>query len=274
MAKEYRNTLFSILIILLIFFILFQITKSIKDSTLKTATSTSDNTDVIVTPNTDEPTNTVDTKKFQSVTLLDKAYIPSQDVYTSNYNKESIRLALNGEFEDAYFEVNGKVFGTGRHFISFNFDSISGILNAVKKAKNEIDIEQTKLLGGIFVSGAPIQIKVPLLQEITLSSTKEEFDKIGGEKSLTLWSEMQNKPYLNTPTVVTFLFAPFNEYGQYGGAEIDKIEFKFICKNGSPCGAGVCGSNKKYTECLKDLFGIDAAKNWCGRTKEAGCENL
>lgn len=282
MTKEHKNTLLNILIILLIFFVLFTITKSIKKSLLddsnKIATSTiattTNSDDIIVTPSTDEPTVITGGNKISSVILLDRKYIPSQDVYTTNYDKESIRLALNGEFEEAYFEVNGKVFGTGRHFLSFNFDSINGILNATRKSKNELDLEQTKLLGGVFVDGAPIQVKIPLLKEITLSSTREEFDKIGNKKSITLWTEMQKKPSLNTPTIITFLIAPFNEYGQYGGAEIDKIEFKFTCKKGVSCGAGVCVNNQKYTECLKNLFGIEAAKSWCNRSKEPGCENL
>lgn len=258
---------------------LFLITNSIKKSLLndnKTTTiaTTTDSNDIIVTPSTDQPTVPKGENKLNGVILLDKKYIPSQNVYTTNYTKESIRLALNGEFEEAYFEINGNVFGTGKHFLSFNFDSVSGILNAVKKSKNEINLEQTKLLGGVFVSGVPIQVEIPLLKEITLSSTKEEFDAIGGVKNITLWSEMQKKPSLNTPTIISFLVAPFNEYGQYGGAEIDKIEFKYKCKNGIACGVGVCESGKKYTECLKNLFGIEAAKSWCNRSKEPGCENL
>jgi len=275
MNKEIKKALLSLLIILIIFFVLFKITKSIRDSVPSPlSSSTAINSDIIIAPNVDEPTVAGETKEYESVVLLNKAYIPSQDVYTNNYNKESIRLALNGEFDDAYFEVTGSVFGSGRHFLSFNFDSISGVLNAMRKSKNEIDLDQTKILGGVFVGGVPIQVKVSLLDNIVLSSTKEEFDSLGGKKTISLWSEMLKKPALNTPTIVPFLFAPFNEYGQYGGAKIEKIEFKFVCKQGSPCGAGVCENDKKYTECLKNLFGIEAAKSWCDRSREKGCDNL
>ncbi|NUM25625.1 MAG: hypothetical protein HUU49_03305 [Candidatus Buchananbacteria bacterium] len=234
------------------------------------------NEDIAVTPDIDKP-QPPDLGGGETLlttgNLLESRgdYIPSPEVYTSNYDKESIKLALNGKFKVAQLEVEGQVLGEGRHFISFSFDNISGVLNAVRKDENQLDLAETKKIGGIFVKDVPIKFVVDLKNRITLATTKEEFEKDRNPtRDVILWDQIKLQP----PTVVRFLFAPFNEYGQYGGVKITSIKFNYLCEDNSECSAKYCGISEKYTQCLQESFGHEAAVDWCQRAALKECENF
>lgn len=231
-----------------------------------------DSSDIVVTPDIDKPDVSQDQNGVELLStdnLLREPYIPSRDVYTSNYEEEVLRLALNGEFKVAKIEVEGEVFGEGLHFISLNFEGVSGVLNASKKSKDQLNLKETKILGGIFVKGIPTKFEIDLKKETILAKTKEEFEEgESGSKKVILWDHLNFTP----PTVINFLFAPFNEYGQYGGMRITSIKFKYLCEDGSSCSVVYCPRYKMFTECLANNFGLDAAIDWCNRSKLKGCD--
>lgn len=235
---------------------------------------TSKNDNIIIVPDNDSPNppfSQMDIKLTSTENLLTKPYIPSQDVYTNNYNKDVVKLALSGKFKIAKFEVEGEVFGEGLHFVSLNFEKVSGVLNASRKSNSQLDFDKTKTFGGVFVKSIPIKFIVDLKSETVLAKTRGEFiEGQDGSKKVILWNFFT----LDTPTVVKFLFAPFNEYGQYGGARITSIKFQYLCEAGENCGAFHCPSTQMTTECLSNSFSRSAAVDWCKRAKLDECKGF
>lgn len=220
-------------------------------------------------PQIDEPQ--VEPVKFITKQLLKKPFTPQQDVYSNQetYLKSSIKLALKGEFDTAKLVVEGKITDNDIKFVSVNIGTESGVLNAVRENANSLNIGASDEKGGVFKSS--INFTLDLLGETSFATTKEEFQLTRQKtKIVKLW----NFIYPDPPTVTRVLVAPFNKAGQYGNAEITSIEFKYLCANGSDCDATICEEDSLFTLCLKDSFGIEAAKKWCEETKFAGCENL
>ncbi|MBI2068641.1 MAG: hypothetical protein HYT67_00835 [Candidatus Yanofskybacteria bacterium] len=201
------------------------------------------------------PTPLID---IQSLSLLGSAsYSPSPNIYSDSsvYDKESIRLALNGKFETAKIVVDGNVIGDGPHMISVNFSTESGVLNGVRNSANSIDLKQTEGRGGVFTKDHAIKFVVNLLGNTSLATSNKEFSVTKQlTKDIKFWDFLKQPP----PTVARVLIAPFNESGVYGGATITKIDFQYTCANGSYCGAGVCDYGELESKCIKRNFGDSA----------------
>jgi len=230
--------------------------------------------DIIATPDDDEPIKTEEQEVVKLLTtgnLLKTPYVPTEDVYTTNYKKESIKLVLDGEFEYAEFKIDGEVLADGRNFISMNFENVGGVINSVRKEEGLLDSVETKKMGGVFVKGVPIDLTLSLVDKITLSATKKEFEETKiQKKEVILWEKLLQVP----PTVMQFIFTPFNENGRYGGSQINSIKFNYLCKKDNICKVSVCPYYKKYTQCLVEKFGYAKAKDWCDRSKLDGCDEL
>ena len=206
-------------------------------------------------------------ESFEILNLLSSSYLPSKNVMEKeNYEKESVRLALSGDFDNARLHVKGTVINDGNHFILLNYDFESGILNAARLSVKNLDINLTQERGGIFTKNESIDFIIDLMGKTVLATTKTEFESTKQiVKFVKLWDT-----HLSPPTVVKILIAPFGEDGVFGGAIINEINFEYVCKKGFPCEAKICSSGKMITECLKDAFGFPAAKNWCDRIQ--GCK--
>ena len=202
--------------------------------------------------------------------LIFNPYVPSKNVYTSDYNKELIRLALDGNFKSAKILMKGKIIEPGKHFLSFNFDSVSGVLDGSRKSVNLLDVDATQELGGVYQGDSAIEVDIDLFSDTILSTTKDEFiETKRPSKIVNLWDLVGE-----TPSVINFLFAPFNEQGVYGGIRIDSIEFLYTCEKDQKCSVERCANDELYTVCLKNNFGLNAAIEWCDRTRVVGCEKI
>jgi len=237
------------------------------------SSNTNDVKDTIKLPDIEEPVSVATTTTellLSTGNLLKEPYIPNQNVYTSDYDKIAVKLALNGKFKEAKLLITGEIFDSNDHFISLNFDNISGVFKGVRSNIDRLDVNATKELGGVFTRG-PFDFEVNLLTKTLLSTTKEEFLASGEKsKSITLWDNMILEP----PTVVRLLVAPFNKNGLYGGGKITSIEFKYVCETEGECDAALCDPQQIYTECLKGNFNYSAAKDWCNRSLLEPCKDF
>lgn len=208
----------------------------------------------------------VDNSKIITKELFAGLYVPSHNVYDESvYDKEALKIAINGSFESVILHFQGAVGKNGDHFISLNFGNESGILNAVRKAANQLDISASKQKGGLIEKESIFDIKVDLIGETSMATTRSEFQQtLQPTKVISLWSKMGIMP----PTVTRLLIAPFGTNGIYGGAEIKSIKVNYICKENSPCDIATCPANTMTTKCLQDLYGEQAMKSWCSRSKK------
>lgn len=190
------------------------------------------------------------------VSLLKDDYTPSADVFSNldTYKRESIKLALTGEFAIAELKVSGTVLDDEENFVMINFGSETGILNGVRIAKDRIDISETNERGGLFTRDLPIEFVIDLLGSTSLATNNDQFiNTRQGSKVITFWNYLLQPP----PTVARLLIAPFDKFGKYGNAKIESIELRYFCEKGSPCNAGVCLPNGQESEskCINRLFG-------------------
>ena len=223
------------------------------------------------TPSNDTPPPIPDTPsdipKSKIAELLNKEYMPSQDVYSNptKYNLEALKILIDGEFNSIIIHIQGQVKKEGIHFLSVNFGTESGILNAVRNSANTLDIEATRKKGGVFNTKNPIDIKINLLGETSMATTREEFQRtLQSTKVVQLWEKMALAP----PTVTRLLIAPFNEKGIYGGATINSIEAEYSCKENSKCKITLCPTQSLTTECLSSELDEQAMENWCIRSQK------
>lgn len=215
-------------------------------------------TPIVETP----PIVTNPSKVVHSKELLDSPFTPSSNPYGSAYLTDAIRLTLGGKFESIVVRINGEVIGDGYRFISFNFGLESGILNAVRKSESQLDINKTLHQGGAY--NKIISASVDLLQEVTIGSNKNDFQKLGGTKKIKFWDKIGTP----LPTVVPLLVAPFTEKGTYGGAAINSIKLDYVCDGTSMCSVNICPTGKKTTQCLDEQFGVAARQAWCKNTNQ------
>ena len=204
---------------------------------------------------------------FRKIQLLNAPYIPSKNIYSdlNTYEKEAIRLLLDGAFTHASLIINGQVVNEGNHFLSVNFGTESGVINAVRNSSNTLDIKATGQKGGLFDKESNIKLKIDLMQEASMATTKNEFQStLQGTKLIKLWDKIGLEP----PTITKVLVAPFGEQGIYGGASIESIEFEYACKDSSKCTVDICTEDKKTTQCLLEKAGQEAVNSWCSRSKK------
>lgn len=228
-------------------------------------------TETAVVPSVESPQESPDKpiEDLDRVELLKHPYIPSQSVYASSYDKEALRLALEGNFDRAILRISGEVLDEGPHFVSISFDRFSGVYKSSRKSPNELDVEASAKMGGIFSRGQPIDISIDLKSEAVFAESRDSFTASGEPiRSITLLNEIT----IGTPTVVKLIAAPFNRLGRYGGARISSVAFEYSCVDGSRCGAALCSNQNLFTKCLTESFGRGAARDWCERTKVEGCE--
>jgi hypothetical protein len=201
------------------------------------------------------------------VELLTESYTPSQNVYINStvYDEEALKLVVNGQFESLIVHASGEVVNKGIHFLSVNFGTESGILYGVRSSANNLDIEATRLKGGIFTEDTGFDVRIDLLDETPMATNKDEYQKSQQmTKLVRLWDYM----LLDPPTVTRLLLAPFNKHGVYGGIQINSIKIEYICKNGGDaCKVALCSSEDKTTKCLLDNAGEWAMDNWCMRSR-------
>ncbi len=207
-----------------------------------------------------------------STRLNSSPYQASSDVLTnsSTYKNEAIRLVLNGKFSIAQIHATGKVNEGGNHFIYFSYGTSGGVLNAARTSADSLNADLTTYLGGIFTKDKPIDLTIDLLGTTIIAPTKSEFllNK-QPTKGVDFW-DSNSLP----PTVIPFVIAPFNQSGTVGGATLDEVDFQYACSPGSACGVKTCPSGTFATACLKEYFGIQAAKDWCARAGLSECNKL
>ena len=188
-------------------------------------------------------------------------YVITSDPYSSdNYKKMSRYLGLIGDFEFAKLIVNGSLPNNNDHFLSINIGSVSGVYNAVRKSSDGLDISLTKENQGLFNKDNPINIKIDLLGQQTLSTTRKEFlETRETTKLVKLWDAI--KPQTPKPSVSTILIAPFNKEGIYSGT-INTLTFEYKCKEGKSCNAVLCGNDILFSQCINNNFGSNAKNVW------------
>lgn len=182
------------------------------------------------------------------------------------YSLESIRLLLNGDFDSANLHIQGNVTEKGNHFLNLVYGNIAGTLYGNRLSVSTLNTTATKESGGVFTDQSPIDIKIDLLNPVQFSTTRAEFEKNQQtSKLVNLWQSN-----LLPPTFISLIAVPFRENGTLGGAEITST-LEYTCSEGKGCGAALCSAGKLITECLKDRFGIEAAKDWCKRAGYNNC---
>lgn len=211
-----------------------------------------------ITPPSDDVPDVIKepTKIIASLELLDDDYTPTKNVLTDSsvYKEESVRLALLGKFSLAELRVRGTIKNNEDHYVIVNFGSEAGVLNGFRVADGRIDESETNKKGGLFSFSKPLEFTIDLLGKTILASDNKEFlNTKQGSKTITFWEYLLQEP----PTIARLVIAPFNSAGEYGGAAINSIEFRFSCEEGEVCDAGRCQLNDQETEsaCIKRLFG-------------------
>lgn len=211
--------------------------------------------------------NTPAVEDFQKFSISDPYTIYSNPY--DDYSNNAFRLAIEGQFKDLFFDVNGVITDGQQKFVSLNFGLTSGILNAVRQNENHLDYEKTLAQRGVFTSY--VDFSLNLLTPATLATSKDEFLSTKKQsKSVIFWDSISP-----TPNVFTMLIAPFNANGSYGGVAIERIELRYRCDGSKDsCRIALCNKEDLFTACLEKKFGKKAAIDWCERTQQPGCENL
>jgi len=220
-------------------------------------------------PTPEEPK--ADVQEFTLIKPSDNYIVTGNPYLAANYKKYAKRLALIGDFDSAAIRAKISLPSTENHFLLVNLGDESGVYHGVRKQGGLLDVNKTIERGGAFSSARPIDLAIDLLKPVQLATTGPEFASKGGEKEVVLWDEL--KPPAPAPSVNTILFFPYNTSGAFTG-DVESLTFEYACKAGSSCAAAQCSPNELTTVCLKREFGIEAAREWCAKTNEDGCQNL
>lgn len=207
-------------------------------------------------------------EQLKQLVLNNQPYTPSSTAATDKavYQKEAIRLILNGDFEIAQLHITGVVNESGPHFLDLIFGKTAGTLYGVRYSSNTLNTTLTQQNGGVFTTSKPINITIDLLQPVQLSTTRTEYENTSaGSKVVKLWETSGL-----SPTFVSLLVAPFNQFGHFGGAKVQStLEYK--CKVDDDCKAALCSADEHVASCIKDKFGTPAANQWCQRYGTQPC---
>lgn len=206
--------------------------------------------------------------KLNRLVLNSGPYTPTPDVMSSQdaYDRQSIRLILNGNFQTAQLHIVGTTTENGSHFLSLAYGNAGGILNAYRKSATTLNTTLTQQGGGIFTNQSPIDVTLDLLNPIQFASTATDYEKNQQTfKMINLWQSN-----LLPPTYISLLVAPFNEDGVYGGAQIIST-FEYSCSEGYICQVATCPAGEFATVCMRDKFGADVARDWCRRSGHKNC---
>lgn len=262
MNKKTINNILSFLSVLAIGVATVYVLSLISPSTaVKTATA----------PVVELPSNATTTNPEGNLTKLllnTHPYTPSPDVLSSldSYKAQSIRLILNGEFQDARLHIVGNVTEKGDHFFNIVYGNVGGTLNAYRQSPTTLNTTLTQQSGGVFTNDNPIDVTLDLLNPIQLAATRTEYEKNQQtSKMVNLWQSN-----LLPPTYISLLVVPFNEDGVYGGAQITST-FEYSCSAGHECQAAICPSGELATVCMRDKFGAYVAQDWCRRAGYKSC---
>lgn len=192
---------------------------------------------------------------------LAKNYTPSRDVFSnfSIYEKESVDLALWGEFDTAELDVEGEITDDQLHFLTVNVGTVSGALGVDRIAQGRLAYKDGS---GAFSKKNPLDITIDLRAPAKLSTSDQERQQgLGTSKLVTLWDYIVPPPSAKDGTKVKVLLAPYSQAGVYGeGAIITKLAFVYRCKddNKDLCRAEICpkdSANKPGSACVKNKFG-------------------
>ena len=217
----------------------------------------SEKSDIAEVPDSEIPQVSNEEKpepKTLKVELIKPAdnYVLAGDPYKgTNYEKMSRGLGLIGDFEIEKLIVNGSLPNNDDYFLSVNVGSVSGVYNAVRKSSDGLDISTTKENQGVFNKDNPINIKIDLLGQLTLATTRKEFlSTRETTKLVKLWDAI--KPQPPAPSVNQILIAPFNKSGIYTGT-INSLVFEYKCKEGKTCKAVICPNDTLASKCINPM---------------------
>lgn len=209
-----------------------------------------------IAPDDEEPPEPINQGQPQleelSRELLDGPYRPTNEVYGANYESESLKLALEGEFETLRLAASGTIEDKKIHFVSIAIGEESGTLNSVRSSSEGININASRDLGGVFEVDDGIRFTVNLLGETILATTGPEFEETNQPtKIVTFWDAITPQP----PTVTRVVVAPFNENGKFEGVRVDSITVLYSCKENGACKVDLCPVEELESDCIGRAFG-------------------
>jgi hypothetical protein len=215
-------------------------------------------------PETELPTastlEAVSTRNLKTLVLNQTPYVPSPTVAQdlAVYRKESIKLIMSGDFKQANLHIRGKVTDKGIHFLDVVFGSNVGALYGVRYSANKFNITATEQNGGIFTNASAIDVTLDLLNPVQLSTTKAEFQK--NNQAIKNVNLLPSNPL--PPTYFSYLVAPFNAKGKFGGAEVSST-IEYSCVHDDDCLATRCSAKEPVAYCIRDIYGSEKALEWC-----------
>ena len=213
-------------------------------------------------PETDLPSATtieaIVEPKLKKLVLNEKPYYPNENVAKDPeiYKKESIKLIMSGGFKQLNLHIQGQVTEKGIHFLDFVFGSNVGALYGVRYSTSQLNTTATQQNGGVFTD--QIDVKLDLLNPVQLSTTQGEFQK--NKQATKLINLLPLNPM--APTYFSYLAAPFNSKGKFGGGSITST-LEYSCMHDDDCQAAICKVDEAVAYCMKDIYGVDKAIAWC-----------
>lgn len=200
---------------------------------------------------------------FNELTLIDKPYTPSGDVYDNKkiYDNTVPRVGLIGEFEIAALMINGEINNDKLNFISINIGETSGTYGVERLNRNKLNLNSIKYSDALLTKGHDnkFEVVIDLVGNIILSTTGREYlSGYGKSKDISLWDSIKPTPEKDYASLARMYALTYDENGYYGdGSKITKLTFIYACKAGNDsCGAVVCERNyDPGNTCLIDKFG-------------------
>lgn len=203
-----------------------------------------------ITPNQELPTSSSSQSSSEivnpSVDLITSSTLVAKNPFDPDEYSKFPRLAMSGSFVYAKLHIEGTVKTEAPVYLLINFNEQGGLVKAVRKATNQLDIAATEKLGGEFTQANLISEDVDLLND-TLGTIGAEYQSTHkGQRTFNLLDNPQK------PNVATAMIIPFTSDGQYGGASIDEMKIEYTCELGKTCMLGLCTEWEKATNCMKN----------------------
>lgn len=194
------------------------------------------------------------TVKVNEIELLDEQLIPSKQPFLPEAYKKYPRILVDGNFKSASLKVTGLNDSGERTFLLLNVGNQTGIINAVRKDVNRIDMKATTELGGVF--GKVIVTGVDLMNA-ELGSNSDFFKQTGLGKQTFHFIQPEQ-----VIQVYPIIVLPFDESGSYTG-QITSMKLIYTCEN--DCEVLLCNKGEKDSECIHRERSSEAMQDWLSR---------
>lgn len=216
--------------------------------------------DEVIAPTNDEsPLQEIVAINIHNKELLSSPYEPPKQPFSKDEYAKMPFIVYSGTFSGAILHIKGSVTSEGAHYLMFNFNNVTGIINGARSAANRLDVKKTKELGGFFSDNIESHIN---LMNATLGTSSKTYLETGG-KGIESYRFIHNE----NPVSVAHLFViPVSHSGQYGGGVIDSLELEYWCSSENTCKVHPCKAGQLETECIKENYDDKTMKDWRLRT--------